>query len=162
MVPLYLGVSLYRLFTAPSSRGTMVSMFTLLSSLLLVSAVLAIPSSLAVASFARGHEDPQSPPINRVASRADALSDDDMYTRDLAGALVGNGDVVCMIPMVHDHVQSHFFANRQVLFTSGVPSLSHTLTGTVGGISAFMFPSTVSLRAKFPSNLVSSPIVLAA
>ena len=103
IVPLYLRLLLYRLFTAPSSRGTMVSMFTLLSSLLLVSAVLAVPSSLAEASgFTRGHEDPQSPPINHVASRADAAS----YALMRAGAVLPQNNV-CMIPMVHDHVQSH-------------------------------------------------------
>ena len=109
MVPLYLRLSLYRLFTAPSSRGTMVSMFTLLSNLLLVSAVLAVPSSLTEASFARGHEYPQSPPINHVASRADAASDA-WYNSSWAGAVLA-GNNVCIIPMVHDHVRSHFFAN---------------------------------------------------
>ena len=61
------------------------------------------------ASFARGHEYPQSPPINHVASRADSASDV-MYTSSLAGAVLA-GNNVCIIPMVHDHVRSHFFAN---------------------------------------------------
>ena len=112
MVPLCFRLSLYRLFTAPSSRGTMVSMFTLLSSLLLVSAVLAVPSSLAEASgFTRGHEDPQSRPISLVASTPPGRLERD--ATNWAGAIVDMSQKkVRIIPMVHDRVRSHIFCRQ--------------------------------------------------
>ena len=84
-------------------------LLTLLSILLLATAALVVRSSLAEASFTRGHEDGQSrsTDIDRVASRADAASEVGHITGGWGGG-VRSEVRVRVIPIIHDHVRSHF------------------------------------------------------
>ena len=132
MIPLYLRLSLYQLFTAPSSHGTMVCMFTLLSSLLLVSTTLATPSSLAEALLARGHEDRQSRSVNRVASRGPSVWAKKV-ARNWAGASIVDKTGVRIIPMVHQHVRPLFFLSTAHFHL--YQRYHHCPTGTLEGPS---------------------------
>ena len=84
----------------------MVSKFALLTNLLLASAALAVPSSRLGARLARRRENRQSQPISRVGSPAGAISNVE-YSENWAGAVWDESDVR-IIPMVHEHAQSHF------------------------------------------------------
>ena len=84
---------------------TMVSEFTLLS-LLLATVALAVPSSLVEAPIARGHEDRQSRPIGRVASRDVPVH---RYNEVMAGALLHmKTKAVRIIPMPRSCLISFF------------------------------------------------------
>ena len=104
----------------------MVSKFTLLSSILLASLALALPSSLVEASVARGHEERRSRHINHVASRGDAASDLLYAPEKHWAGLFAHG--VRTIPMIHNHVPSHYFADSAILPASLVPSPSQTFS----------------------------------
>ena len=138
------------------------SKFILLSSLLLASAALASPSFLVEAPLARGRdsEDRQSPPINHVASRADNEPEVIRYQNQTAGVVVSkNGPGVNMVPMVHDHVRSHFFAIRELSLLSQASSLSQTFLPPTSLLSILCFASTVTPAAGIRYNLVSTTMM---
>ena len=101
----------------------MFSKFALLTSLLLASVALAVPSSLVEIPPAHRSEDHQTPPINHLTSRADAASELQFAPGKIWAGIVTKG--VRTIPMIHDHVRSHYFADRQVFSVSLASSPSH-------------------------------------
>lgn len=143
----------------------MCSKFTLLAILLLVSATLAVPASLVEAPPARRSEDHQSPPINRVASRADASTSTSnlWYDSYVAGTSFSGTISVRIIPMVHDHVRSHsFFANRGFGRPSMVSSPSQPFSTLRALVPLFISASTAAKTAPGTrSNLVSPTTLMA-
>jgi hypothetical protein len=134
----------------------MVSKFAILSSFLLASVALAAPSSRLEARLTRRRENRRSQPISRLESPAGTVSDVE-YSSNWAGAVWGEGDVR-ITPLIHDHLQSHHFANRELSPLSLLPSLSPPLQALavpplLGLVSTVTPVETLSSRLASTSQL---------
>ena len=88
------------------------SKFAFLSNLLLVSVVVASPSSRLGARLARRRENRQSQPVNHVEAPVGGASNIE-YSSNWAGA-VWDEAVVCIIPLIYNHLQSNLFLDREL------------------------------------------------
>lgn len=130
----------------------MISKFALLSNILLATAALAAPSSLVEDPLAHRSEDRQSLAIKGVMPRADNEISEGLD--DWAGT-IWSPNSVRVIPMVHDHVRSHLFADSIMSAVSKAPSTSPTFIGILI-VSILLLVSTAHSADSMAPSLASS------